>query len=206
MIPHKLTMCAFGPYKGVQVVDFDKFDGKGLFLITGDTGAGKTTIFDGITYALYGKLTGDRTPEDFRCKYSDPEIMTYVELEFTQSGKRYKIRRSPRQERPVRKGTGTTTQEPSFELSSEGMITLTKKNAVDDKLKEILGIDYEQWKQVAMLAQGEFRKLLTADTETRTETLRSIFSTKAIQKFQSDINAAANMLNVFKGSVVSDSL
>ena len=101
MIPHKLMMCAFGPYKGEQPVDFDKFEGKGLFLITGETGAGKTTIFDGLTYALYGELTGDRKPEDFRCKYAEPNTLTYVVLEFTQNGRRYKVTRTPKQENTI---------------------------------------------------------------------------------------------------------
>ena len=199
MIPHKLTMCAFGPYKGVQTIDFDKFEGKGLFLVTGDTGAGKTTIFDGITFALFGCLNGDRKPDDFRSKFADPETRTYVELEFTQNGKRYKVVRGLKHERPIKRasktGKDTVTEDPFFELTSEGMTTLTKKDDVNRKIEEILGITHAQWNQVAMLAQGEFRKLLTADTDTRTDTLRSLFSTRPIEEFQDTLKGKSNAIS-----------
>ena len=186
MIPHRLVMSAFGPYSGLQVIDFDRFDGKGLFLITGDTGAGKTSIFDAITYALFGELNGERDPKDFRSHFSDDRTKTFVELDFTHDGQRYKIRRAPDQERPKERGTGTT-KAPAEATLTYGDTVLTKSRQVNEKVQEILGIDYGQWKQIAMLAQGEFRLLLTEKTDERTKTFRTIFSTEPIKRFQDDL-------------------
>jgi len=195
VIPHRLMISAFGPYGGEEVIDFDEFEGKGIFLITGDTGAGKTTIFDAITYALFGTLNNkEREAEDFRSHFADPETPTFVQLEFSHNGQDFTIRRSPRQTRPKQRGEGFTDEKPTFSLTSEGMRPLTKKDEVNGKIQEILGISYNQWKQIAMLAQGEFRALLTAKTDDRTDTLRSIFSTKPIQDFQDELGKRAKVI------------
>ena len=117
MRPHKLTISAFGPYAGETVIDFDKLGDNGLFLITGDTGAGKTTIFDAITYALFGESSGSsRNDSMFRSTYANEGTPTFVELEFEYAGKHYKVRRSPKQLRPKERGTGTTEKNAEISL------------------------------------------------------------------------------------------
>ena len=191
MRPHKLTMVAWGPYGGLQEVDFDKFGGKGLFLITGDTGAGKTTIFDAITFALYGKLNGGREPKDFRSHFAKDSDRTYVELEFTHDGKRYTVRRYPQQDRKKQRGEGFTKDGEEISLTFDGE-ELKQKEATK-KIEGILKIDYDQWKQIAMLAQNDFVKLLNEDTKKRTETLRTIFSTESINRFQTVLDERARI-------------
>lgn len=189
MKPLKLTMSAFGPYAGKVEVDFEDFGGKGLFLITGDTGAGKTTIFDAITYALFGSLNGDRADKDVRSQFADPSVVTSVVLDFEHDGKRYRIERKPAQK--VKKLRGTGDREAPAECSmislDGGSRTATKKGEVDAWVKEVLGIDVKQWGQVAMLAQGEFRKILTANSAERQKVLRAIFRTEPIDSFQQEL-------------------
>ncbi|MBQ8373142.1 MAG: SMC family ATPase, partial [Candidatus Methanomethylophilaceae archaeon] len=195
MKPGKLVMSAFGPYAGKTEIDFDVFGGKGLFLITGDTGSGKTSIFDGITYALYGKMSGDREPKDYRSHFASPDTETFVELTFTHEGREYRIRRSPPYERPKKRGQGVTPVPASVEMtSSAGGTPLVKDKTVAEEVKRVLGIDYEQWKQIAMLAQGEFRKLLTADSKERGNTMRTIFSTEDINRLQEELKERAKDL------------
>lgn len=193
MKPHTLVMSAFGPYADKTTVDFDEFGGKGLFLITGDTGAGKTSIFDGITYALYGRMSGDRDPKNVRSHFASGETPTYVELTFTHEGRDYRIRRSPAYERPKLRGIGTTPVPATVEMVC-GKDILVKEKDVALKVEEVLGISYDQWKQIAMLAQGEFRKLLTADSKTRETTMRTIFSTEDVKRFQDRLNEMAKDL------------
>jgi exonuclease SbcC len=181
-------MCAFGPYAGCQEIDFDKFGGRGLFLITGMTGAGKTTIFDGITYALYGELN-ERDPNSVRSHFADPKDESYVQLDFTHDGKAYRIRRSPKQTRKKLRGTGETTVGESVTLMFDDK-TLTGTTA-NKKIVEIMGIGANQWKQIAMLPQGKFRELLTESTIERTKTLRTLFNTAAIESFQNDLSEKA---------------
>lgn len=178
MRPHQLTISAFGPYAGKTTIDFDKFGTQGLFLITGDTGAGKTTIFDAITYALFGEASGSsRDDSMFRSTYADPEVPTFVELQFEYDGKQYLVKRSPKQFRPKNRGTGFTTQnaEASLQIGEEAPITVVKD--VNAKLVEILGVNFSQYSQIAMIAQGQFRELLLAETKKRAEIFRSIFKT-----------------------------
>ena len=142
MRPIRLTMSAFGPYAGRTVIDFDKLGQSGLYLITGDTGAGKTTIFDAITFALFGEASGEnRAPSMMRSKYAAPETPTEVELVFAYGGKRYTIRRNPEYERLKSRGTGTTTQLQSAELRYPDGRIVTKRSEVDEAVRAILGVD-----------------------------------------------------------------
>ena len=195
MRPHKLTISAFGPYAGQTEIDFDKFGTQGLFLITGDTGAGKTTIFDAITYALFGEASGSsRDDSMFRSTYADPDVPTFVELRFEYGGKLYMVKRSPKQERPKARGTGYTTQnaEASLQIGEETPITSLKD--VNAKLVEILGVNFSQYSQIAMIAQGQFRELLLADTKKRAEIFRSIFKTYGYLSLQKRLQEDANAL------------
>lgn len=179
MRPLKLTMSAFGPYADSVTVELDRLGQKGLYLITGDTGAGKTTIFDAITYALYGEASGDsRDPSMLRSKYARPETPTQVELVFSHGGKEYRVRRNPEYQRPAKKGTGTTVQRADAELSLPDGRVITKVREVNAALVEIIGLDRSQFAQISMIAQGEFRKLLKADTRSRQEIFRKIFKTQ----------------------------
>ena len=187
MRPHVLTMSAFGPYADVQIVDFDKLGNKGLFLITGDTGAGKTTIFDAISYALYGKMSGGRDDGYLRSHFASPETETYVKLTFEHGGKEYTILRKPAWERPKLRGEGTTVRPLKVTLESDGMKPLTNAGEVNRKIVEILGIEHDQWKQIVMLAQGDFVKLLTESTSDRLEIFRNLFSTDSIDRFQNKL-------------------
>ena len=195
MRPHKLTISAFGPYAGKTEIDFDKFGTKGLFLITGDTGAGKTTIFDAITYALFGEASGNsRDDSMFRSTYADPDVSTFVELQFEYCGKQYLVRRSPKQERPKARGAGYTSQnaEASLQIGEETPITNLKD--VNAKLIEILGVNFSQYSQIAMIAQGQFRELLLAETKKRAEIFRSIFKTYGYLSLQKKLQEDANAL------------
>ncbi len=195
MRPHKLTISAFGPYAGKTEVDFDKFGTQGLFLITGDTGAGKTTIFDAITYALFGEASGSsRSDSMFRSTYADPDVPTFVELQFEYGGRQYLVRRSPQQERPKARGTGFTTQkaEASLQIGDQPPITVVKD--VNARLVEILGVNFSQYSQIAMIAQGQFRELLLAETKKRAEIFRSIFKTYGYLTLQKRLQEDANAL------------
>ena len=178
MRPLKLTMAGFGPYAGTQELDFENFGTGGLYLITGDTGAGKTTIFDAITFALFGEASGDnREPGMLRSKYAKPEDPTYVELTFAYGGKEYTVRRNPEYERAKARGTGTTRQASDALLTEPDGTPVTKPKEVDRRIKEILGLNREQFSQVAMISQGDFRRLLQAETKERQKIFRDIFGT-----------------------------
>lgn len=191
MKPLRLTMSAFGPYAGVQEVDFTGFGGKGLFLVTGDTGAGKTTIFSAITYALYGTGNDDRDSRSLRSDFADPRTQTSVEFVFEHRGTVYTVKRVPVQTRPKQRGTGSTEVPASAEISWDGGVVV-KERAVNEKVEDILGIDRDQWKQVSMLAQGEFRKLLDSKTTDRNEIFRKIFGTEAVRWFLDGLSAKAS--------------
>ena len=192
MKPIALTLCAFGPYANTQTVDFSKLH-SGLFLIGGDTGAGKTTIFDGIAYALYGEASGDsRSPDSLRSQHAPLETETYAEFTFELRGLTYRVRRSPGYERPARRGGGTVKKNPQAELFLPDGIVVSAPSAVTKRIKEIVGLDRGQFLQIAMLAQGEFRRLLLAKSTEREEIFRDVFGTgryKALQRLLKE-NAA----------------
>ncbi|MBQ8040208.1 MAG: SMC family ATPase, partial [Lachnospiraceae bacterium] len=189
MRPVKLTISAFGPYAGKTVLDFERLGAQGLYLVTGDTGAGKTTIFDAITFALYGQASGKyRKADMFRSKYADSLVDTYVELEFTCKGKKYVIKRIPKYERAKQRGEGTTLQNESAQLIMEDGRIITKTTEVTSAIEEILGVNKNQFTQIAMIAQGDFLKLLMASTEERIPIFRHIFSTEKFEILQRQIN------------------
>lgn len=195
MRPHKLTISAFGPYAGNTVIDFDKFGNQGLFLITGDTGAGKTTIFDAITYALFGEASGNsRDDSMFRSTYADPAVPTFVELQFEYAGKQYTVKRSPKQMRPKDRGTGFTEKKSEAFLKIDDEAPITALKDVNAKLIEILGVTFRQYSQIAMIAQGQFRELLLADTKKRSEIFRSIFKTGGYLTLQKRLLEEANAI------------
>ena len=176
MRPIKLTVSAFGPYAGRTVLDLDKLGANGLYLITGDTGAGKTTIFDAITYALYGEASGDnREPSMFRSKYAEADTPTEVELVFSYAEKTYTVKRNPEYARPKSRGDGFTTQKAEVQLQYPDGRVVTKQRDVDNAIRDIMGINRSQFLQIAMIAQGDFLKLLLAPTEDRKKIFRQIF-------------------------------
>lgn len=193
MRPLKLTMSAFGCYAGKEDVDFEKLGNEGLYLITGDTGAGKTTIFDAITFALYGETSGDnRKAEMLRSKYADAKEETYVEFSFQYHDKVYSVRRNPAYIRAKQRGEGTTEEKADAELHMPDGLIVTKQRDVNAKVEEILGINREQFVKIAMIAQGEFLKVLHASTEERIEIFRKIFYTDAYKEFQDRVKKDAN--------------
>lgn len=194
MKPLKLTICGFGPYAGETRIDFTKLGGRGLYLITGDTGAGKTTIFDAITYALYGEASGEvRKPEMFRSQYAAAGTPTFVELTFRCRGKDYTVRRNPEYPRPKGRGSGMTVQKADAELHCPGgRPPVTRAREVTRAVTELVGLDRSQFAQIAMIAQGDFQKLLLAGTEKREEIFRKLFDTGVYQKLQGELKREAN--------------
>ncbi len=196
MRPVKLTISAFGPYAKEMVLDFGKLGTQGLYLVTGDTGAGKTTIFDAITFALYGEASGKYRKSDmFRSKYVDSFTDTYVELEFVCKGKKYVVKRIPKYERPKMRGEGVTLQNESAQLTLEDGRIITKTSEVTNTIEEILGVNKDQFTQIAMIAQGDFLKLLMASTEDRIVIFRHIFSTEKFETLQRQINEDFKVIN-----------
>ncbi len=194
MRPLKLTLSAFGPYAKKTVLDLEKLGNSGIYLITGDTGAGKTTIFDAITYALYGEPSGEnRESTMLRSKYADDTTPTEAELEFLYNGLKYSVKRSPEYERQKSRGEGTTLQKADAELTYPDGRIVTKKNEVDKAIIDILKVDRKQFSQIAMIAQGDFLKLLLADTKDRQEIFRDIFKTGYYSFFQEKLKAEASL-------------
>ena len=192
MRPQKLIIAGFGPYAGVQELDFEKLGTSGLYLITGDTGAGKTTIFDAITFALFGEASGEfREPGMLRSKYAKADAPTYVELTFVYGGKQYHIRRNPEYERAKVRGSGTTKQTAEAALTYPDGHVVTRLKDVDQSVQEIIGLTRDQFSQVAMISQGDFRKLLQADTKDRQKIFRDIFGTGLFVTLQNRLKEQA---------------
>lgn len=192
MRPIKLTMAGFGPYAGVQELDFEKLGHSGLYLITGDTGAGKTTIFDAITYALYGTASGyHRDAGMLRSKYAAPQQETVVELMFAYNGKTYAVSRKPEQERAKMRGEGTRKIAAEAQLTLPDGRVISRVKEVDQAIAEIIGLNREQFAQVAMISQGDFRKLLQADTRERQKIFRDIFATGRFVVLQDQLKSRA---------------
>ena len=206
MRPIRLRMSAFGPYAGNTILEMDKLGTNGLYLITGDTGAGKTTIFDAIVYALYGETSGEYKESDMlRSKYAASETPTEVELTFLYAGKEYTVRRNPKYDRPKKAGEGMTSQNADASLTYPDGRVVTKTKEVTEAVKEIIGIDRNQFMQIAMIAQGEFQKLLVADTSVRIALFRQIFKTGPYyvlqQRLKDDTKALEEQLKAGENSL-----
>ena len=194
MKPLKLTMQAFGPYATKTVIDFSMFN-SGLFLIAGDTGSGKTSIFDAITYALYNEVSGSlKDPSMMRSDYAKPTDETFVELEFLHNGKKYVVRRNPRYKRAKLRGDGFTDQPARASLIFPNGTEEDKLIKVDEHIRNILGIDADQFKQIVMIAQGEFLRLLNASSVERSEIFRTIFDTHDYVRIQYALGEDASRL------------
>ncbi len=195
MKPVKITMCAFGPYARTVEVPLADFGDSGLFLITGDTGAGKTTIFDAITFALYGEASGNnRESSMLRSDFAAPEDRTWVRLDFAYRDRLYRVERSPRYQRAKKSGTGMTWENANAVLNLPDGKVITGYTAVSDAVKDIIGIDRNQFGQIAMIAQGDFLKLLLANTEERGKIFRKVFNTEMFQQFQYELKNQASLL------------
>ncbi len=202
MKPIYIKMSAFGSYAGVELVDFTDVN-HGIFLITGDTGAGKTTIFDAITYALYDETSGGkRDGEMMRSQYADEDTRTYVELEFIYNGEIYKVTRYPRQNRISKRknkdGDYTmTVDQPSVELiMADGLPFRGKIKETNQKIVDIIGLDRNQFTQIAMIAQGDFLKLLHAPSKERKEIFSKIFNTKIYWRIEEELKTRAKAMYI----------
>lgn len=178
-------MTAFGPYKDKEVIHFDDLGDNRLFVIAGNTGAGKTTIFDAICFALYGAASGQDRESNamLRSDFAEDHVHTAVELLFDLKCKQYRILR---QLGHVKKGNKTKTGEryEFFEMTSDGEIPCVDRQIVSEincKMEQLIGLTQDQFKQIVMLPQGEFRKLLTSQTENKEEILRRLFKTETYQ-------------------------
>ncbi|MCI7766953.1 MAG: SMC family ATPase [Oscillospiraceae bacterium] len=213
MRPLLLKMSAFGPYVGGKdspvVIDFTVLGKDGLYLITGDTGAGKTTVFDAITFALYGEPSGNnRDPKMLRSKYASGDIPTFAELTFEYRDEIYVIKRNPEYERAKKSGEGTTPQKAAAALTyPDGRVLDGKISEVNNAVRDIIGIDREQFMQIAMISQGDFLKLLLAGTAERQEIFRRIFKTERYKQIQDDLKnrltALRNDMEALKNGVSS---
>ena len=190
MRPLKLTISAFGPYAGESVLDLQTLGDRGLYLITGDTGAGKTMLFDAICFALYGRSSGQErniggtkdNGELFRSQYAKPETETFVELEFSSRGQRYTVRRVPGYRRP---GSRSKTKPPvKATLTMPDGEVITGAKQVNDQIVEVLGVDKDQFSSIAMLAQGDFKRLLLADRNEKKAIFQKLFRTERFERLQ----------------------
>ena len=186
MKPVKLIISAIGPYAGeLPPIEFGAFEEKGLFLIAGDTGAGKTTIFDAICFALYGTTSGTyRDTKNLRSEYAKDSAKSYVDFYFTHQGREFHVWRQPSYERQKQRGFGVITEKEKAILYEEGQAPIEGLTQVNHAVKELLHIDEKQFKQIVMIAQGEFWDLLNAKTDQRTEILRTIFLTSGYKNIE----------------------
>ena len=204
MRPLQLTLSAFGPYAGCIHLDLEQLGTHGLYLIRGDTGAGKTSIFDAITFALYGEASGSqREAAMFRSQYAAPQTETFVELTFSNAGKLYTIRRSPEYMRPAKRGSGFTLKKAEATLKLPNGNLLTKLREVNQAIHESIGVDRSQFTQIVMLAQGDFLKLLVASTEERMRIFRQIFHTERFQTLQTMLKEQSSILSRQRESMIA---
>ena len=199
MRPLKLTIAGFGPYAGAQELDFEALGTSGLYLIAGDTGAGKTTIFDAITFALFGEASGGSRKSDMlRSKYARAEDPTYVELTFTYAGQTYTVRRNPTYDRinlKKKDATDLVEQKADAQLTLPDGSVVTKLKDVNRAVQEIIGLSREQFAQICMISQGDFRRLLEADTETRKKIFKDIFGTGLYSDLQTRLKDEVSALD-----------
>ena len=195
MRPLELKLAAFGPYAGEEYLDFTRLGKRGIFLVTGDTGAGKTTLFDAISYALFGQLSGGvRGLETVRSDFAGPELETFVQLKFEHREKTYTIWRSPQYSRPKKRGSGMTQHPAAVALTLPDGTVLEKIEEANQKIQELLSMTGEQFRQISMIAQGRFTELLNTPGVERSKVLRKIFGTEACQALQEKLKDQARRL------------
>lgn len=204
MRPLRLLTRAFGPYSGEQIVDFRQLHDRTLFLIHGPTGSGKTTILDAVCFALYGECSGDdREARRMRSDHADPQLITEVFLDFRLGDEDYRIYRRPEQQRPKKRGDGTTTARAEATLwrrtglsadADEGSVVAAQWNSVTEEVERLLGFRSDQFRQVVMLPQGQFRRLLLADSRERQAILEVLFGTELYRRIEEGLKRAAKEL------------
>lgn len=205
MKPIKLTLSAFGPYGSETAIPLEQLGDSGVFLITGPTGAGKTSLFDGIAFALYGNTSGSyRGADTVRSDFAQDGAKTFARLTFLHKNKSYTIERGPRYQRPKKSGSGVTEQAPYAELTLPDGKVIAGNQQVTEKIEEILGINYRQFKQVSMIAQGEFMNLLFADSKERSEIFRKIFNTEFFTAIQEELKKRAQSATAEYDAVLQD--
>jgi DNA repair protein SbcC/Rad50 len=210
MKPLKLMMQAFGPYAGKEEIDFQKLGNRTMFVISGKTGSGKTTIFDGISFAIYGKASGeDRNGSDLRSQFAEDEMATEVSLEFLLRNKTYYIWRSPQQDKRKSRGDGFTSVGAKAELyimNEDGTKKLLASNVreADEKIKEIVQLDANQFRQILMIPQGEFRKLLTSDSKDKELILQRLFHTELYKRIEDSLKEESSLLKKIVESKVNE--
>jgi exonuclease SbcC len=200
MKPVTLTMQAFGPYGGGEIIRFAELENRTMFVITGKTGAGKTTIFDGISFAIYGKTNGDeRSGADLRSQFAEDNVTTEVSLHFNLKQKEYYIWRSPQQEKKKSRGDGFTTINAKAELyevkedTSKELISANVRD-VDEKIKDLMQLDANQFRQILMIPQGEFRKLLVSDSKEKEAILQKLFHTELFKRVEDTLKEEAKKI------------
>lgn len=205
MKPIRLTISAFGPYAGTETVDFTRLS-SALYLITGETGAGKTTVFDAICFALYGEasgMPGRRSSRSFRSDFASPLQDTYVSLTFEHGGCTYAIRRVPVYDRPAKRGNGIVTQQAEAEMTNlDTQETWVNSEAVTRAVTNLLGMDARQYAQTAMIAQGEFLQILLAKSQERTEIFRRIFGTDLYAIITDDVKEHRRLAEAEKAAAI----
>lgn len=200
MRPLRLTLSAFGPYANQQVLDFNELGNRSFFLIHGPTGSGKTSILDGICFALYGDASGStRNSKSMRSDYADLSVPTQIEFEFGIGHAQYRVKRWPEQERPRKRGNGTTIEPSNAELYSlhpqdDWKLLATGWSEVTKKVESLLGFKSEQFRQVVLLPQGDFRKLLTATSSERQEIMQTLFKTDIYRLIEDKLKSKAQEL------------
>lgn len=202
MKPIALTLSAFGPFADKTEISFAGLDGQGLFLISGDTGAGKTTLFDAICFALYGEVSGsNRGIDSIRSDFAQPSVKTYVSFAFSHQGEQYKVTRNPAYQRPKLRGEGMTAESADAALYRERdgakETLVTGFTPVKNRIEGLLGVDAKQFKQICMIAQGEFLKLLYADSTERGNIFRKVFHTDLYAAFQKKLKDAEKEKRVY---------
>jgi exonuclease SbcC len=205
MRPIKLTMTAFGPYSSLEVVDFRELEGRNLFLVTGPTGSGKTTVFDAISFAMYGEASGSsgggksgRTADSLRSQYSPDDLLTEVELDFELKGIDYNVKRIPKQRKPKARGDGFTDQKPEAELiigKGDSRKIVVGVSKVNEKIESLMGINADQFRQIMMIPQGEFRQMLNSDSQDREKVLRKLFDTRLYNAMQINLDMKSKALH-----------
>lgn len=198
MKPLSLSLQAFGPFAGSELIDFSQLGSNPLFLINGPTGAGKSSILDAICFALYGQTTGaEREPAQMRCDHADPNVLTEVVLDFKLGETGYRVRRIPTQERPKSRGEGTTTQQTEAQLwqldaiNDDELIVAKSVSDVTDEIRQRIGLDVEQFRQVMVLPQGKFRDLLMADSKEREKIFGQLFQTHIYKRIEDQLKSQA---------------